>query len=266
MQKVILVTLLGAAALACLLTACDSSTNDEDVSDLSDEIIAVIDKSTPVSSGNLITKTNTDKNGDINIEYYDNNDNLVEQYVWNDDSEVSHVVMTYSNDSLMMTKEEISPDKSSNVIYSYQYADDNTPTKTTVSEFENGFLLKTTEYDNNENIVSYSVYSYDESDNLLKVENYNADGTLSEYFTYEYNSDNLRSKYSTFSADGTVQKYTVFEYNSNLKLSEEAYYDGNGSLEYKFVYEYYESGNKKSSVGYDSEGNMISSDEYQDTE
>ena len=48
--------------------------------DNSQQIMDAIDKSSPITTGNLITKTDTDEDGNLNINYYDSNGNLVDNY------------------------------------------------------------------------------------------------------------------------------------------------------------------------------------------
>lgn len=264
MNKAISIILFGTVVLACLLTGCDPTVNDEESTGTNDEIIAAIDKSLPITTGNLITKTDTDKDGNINVKYYDNNDNLVEQYIWNDDNEVSHVLMTYSDRKLLTTKEEISSDGKSNVVYSYQYDSNDNLYQTTVSEFADGFITKATVYDNEDIKTEYSLYFYNETDQLSKIERYDEKDKLQDYCTYEYDTKGYKTKYSEFSADGNIQKYITFKYNDASLLEKEEYFDSSNVLQNYYIYEYYDSGNIKTSSQYDSAGNQITKDYYDD--
>lgn len=264
MYKAISILILGAIFASCLLCSCDADKSIEQTTGDNDRIIAAIDKSSPITDGNLIAKTNTDDDGNINIEYFDNSGNLVEQFLWQDEKAISHTVMKYSQDNKIMSKEEISPDGQSNVVYSYQYDSDSNITCTTISTFTDGMLTKSSTYDSDENITGNSYYYYNDSENLIKVERCDGADKLIEYFEYEYNSNGEKSKYSAFSADGAIKKYTTFEYNEDSLLSQEKYFDASDVLQSRFVYEYYDSGSLKSSTQYDNDGNVITQNTFQE--
>lgn len=264
MYKAISILVLGAVFAACLLCSCDADKSEELTTDINDKVISAIDKSSPITDGNLITKTNTDDDGNINIDYFDNKGNLVEQFVWQDESTKSHTVMKYSEDNKVMSKEEISPDGQSNVVYSYQYDSDNNITGTTVSTFSDGMLKKSSTCDSDDNVTSNSYYFYDDSKNLTKIERRDSNDALIEYFEYTYDTDGQKSKYSSFAADGAIKKYTLFEYNDKSQLIQEKYFDSSDVMQYRFVYEYFDSGNMKSSTQYDSNDNIVSQDTFQD--
>ena len=251
--------------LSCIMCGCDTASGNEETTDMNEDIIAAIDRSAPITTGNLITKTSTDTDGNINICYYDNNDNLVEKYVWDEDSEVSHVIMSYSATAKLITKEDISPDGQTNTVYSYKYDSDDTLSQTTVSEFEDGFLAKSTTYDSEENVTGYSLYFYNDTKGLSKIEIYDEGDTLLEYFMYEYDANGNKVKYSAFSADGNLEQYTTFEYNDASLLVKEKYFNSANELQNYSIYEYYDSGSMKTAAKYDSDGNEISKDYFDDT-
>lgn len=267
MQKAISKILLGSLVLSVLLSSCSSDkTNGENSTDLSDEMVAVIEKSSPVTPGNLITKTSTDKKGNVSVIYYDSNDNPVEEYVWNGDDKISHTVTTYTSTNKVSTKENISPDGDSNIMYSYQYNDNDELIQSTVSEFEDSLLKKSTTYDADENITGYSLNTYTDSGSISGIYIYDANDNLLEYFRYKYNSSGYQSGYSAYSADGSLQKYTTTEYDDNGNAILEKYFDADGNLLKYFKTDYYESGNIKSRTEYDSSGKIISSDTFDDNE
>lgn len=258
MYKTVSVFIFAAFCISLILSACDINTDNEYESESNNEIIEVIDKSKPITDGNLITKTNTEKDGSINVEYFDNSDNLVEQYVWKDDAPVSHYVMTYTDDNLVMTKEEISPDGSDNVVYSYQYDSDNSIFQTTKSIYKDGMLTKSEIYDSNNTVTESTHYTYNENKKLSQVRRFDNNDILLEYFSYEYTDNGLMKKYSSHTADGDIKMYTTFEYNSEALLICEKYFNEKNELQYSMSYDYYESGTKKSSTKYDSQGNILS--------
>ena len=200
MHKALSAAIAGTLSLSVLLCGCAKKDSKESATDNNDRLIEIIDKSTPITDGNLITKTNSDSDGNINVDYYDNNGNLVEQYLWEDDAEKAHTVMTYSEDNKMLTKEDISPDGQANVVYSYEYDENNSLSSSNESIYEDGALKKSTNYDADGNTIGYSEYYYDDARRLIKIDRYEADA-LAEYFEYEYNSDGQTSKYSAYSAE-----------------------------------------------------------------
>lgn len=264
MKKVLSMIVLGAVGTALLLASCDANTTSDDEStQLSEEMVQIIEKSSPVTSGNLITKTNSGSDGNVYVEYYDNNDNLVEEYVWNDDEFISHTVTTYTQSNLYATKEFIAQDGSRNLLYSYEYENESL-VATKLSEYENGLLKKSTTTDADGNVTGYSVNSYNSNNQIEKIEIFNADDVLSEYYTYTYDSEGRQTKYSACSADGTVLKYTAFEYSENGTVTEK-YFDAKGTLEKYFIKEYFKDGNIKSNTEYDSQGNIISQDIFEES-
>lgn len=264
MQKTISILVLGAAILSVFMCGCNTLSGKEDTTDYNENIIEAIEKSSPITSGNLITKTKTDDDGNININYYDDNDNLVEQFIWDEDENVSHIIMSYTAENKIKTKEEISPDGKSNIVYSYSYNDNDELNQISLNEFENGVLKKSTNYDTENKITGYSQYYY--NDNLLtKIEVFDANKKMTEYFMYEYDTNGNKTKYSSFTADSNLKRFTTFDYNDEEQLIKEIYYSSSNEIENYFIYEYYESGKIKTSTKYDLDGNEISKNYYEDT-
>ena len=264
MYKIISVLLAVSVVITLLLCGCSTKTVEEETTEDS-AVISVIDRSNPVTKGNLITKTSTDENGKITVDYYDSDDNLVESFVWDDDKNVSHVAMSYSDSGKLAQKENISSDGKSNVIESYQYDESGNIQKKTVSEFENGNIKVSTVYDADNQKIRYSLSSYNENDKIAKIESYDKNDKLEEYYTYDYNDKNQTVRYSVYDADSKIKKYTTFEYNEDGALSGEKFYNKDDVLEQYYVFTYYESGQMKSSSYYDGKGNLISEDLFEDT-
>lgn len=264
MKRTFPVLVLFCLFLICVLCSCNiDKPITEQESDFNEEILAIIGKSSAITSGNLTTKTATDSDGNLNVRYYDTNDYLVEEYVWDEDKVVSHTVMKYTASGAVMSKEEISPDGQSNVVYFYTYDENNVLSGTTESIYNNGLLEKAISYGADGKKSSYSVNTYDKNRLLIKTERFDGADSLLMYYTSEYNDSNLLKKYSTFSADGVLQEYITIEYNeAGLNVSEK-HYNADGALKNNYVTEYYESGERKSSIVYDSNGNIISIEYYQ---
>lgn len=264
MQKAISFLLIGTVVMSLLLCACDATGGTEETSDQNDEIIAAIDKSSPITSGNLITKSKIDEDGNVNISYYDNHDNLVEQYVWHDGNQKSHTVMTYSETKQLMTKEELTPEGSHNLLTKYKYDSEDKLQQKTINEFEYGQLTKSTTYNADEKLTGYSLLFYNDADRLSKIERYDADGEMQEYFMYEYDGDGHISKYSAYTEDGALKQYTTIAYNDKGWPIEEKYFDDEDKLQGYCIFDYDDSGNLKTSSHYDAEGNLLSQDHSDD--
>ena len=263
MHKAFSAIIAATFSLTVLLCGCDKTDSDESSTDYNEQLIEIIDKSTPITDGNLITKTNTDNDGNINVDYYDNNGNLVEQFLWEDDANKTHTVMTYSQDNKMLTKEELSPDGQSNVVYSYQYDEKNSLTSSTESVYSDGALSKSVNYDAENNETGRTEYHYNDSKQLIRIERFD-NSEIAEYFEYEYNTEGLASKYASYSADGKIKKYTTFEYNDQSLISVEYSFDSSDVLQNRIEYEYYASGEMKSCTKYDSNGNILTQSTFDD--
>lgn len=264
MKKSFSVLILLSLLLAYVLCGCNTNkTGTEQESGFNDEILAIIEKSSTITSGNLITKTATDSDGNLNVRYYDANNNLVEEYVWDNDKVISHNVMKYTENGMIMSKEQISDDGQSNVVYFYNYDANDVLIGTTESIYSNGLLEKAVNYDADGVKTSYTINNYNTNKLLTRIECFDGDDKLQMYHINEYNESNLIKKHSVYSASERLQEYVVFEYNDTGLQVSEKHYNADGKLVNDYVTEYYESGEKKSSIVYDSNGNIISSEYYQ---
>ena len=264
MYKAISLLLVSATLFAVALSGCSPQIAEEETTDNS-SIITALDNSSPITKGNLITKTNTDENGNININYFDTNGNLVENYVWDDNEKISHSVMTYSDSDKLMQKEELSPDGKQNKVESYKYDSDDNLQQKTVNEFKDGKLTISEIYNSDNMLTSKSLSFYNDAGKLNKIERYDSQDKLEEYYTYEYNDDGRTVKYSAYDSNESLVKYTTFEYNDNGLLAFERFFDKDGNSDGYYSFTYHESGNIKSSEKYDSNGKLLSKDVFDDT-
>lgn len=254
----IAIPVLFTALIMLFLCGCDNSISEEETTDLNEAVIQTIDKSKPVTSGNLITKTKTDSDDNIHIEYYDSVGNLVENFVWDkNDTAVSHSIIRYTPDNKIQKKEEIFPGTTNSTIETYQYDSEGNISSKNVSEYKENKLYKSTNYDDDGNILSYSVSEYT-GELRTKVEKFDSADTLIEYYTYEYNQSGDMTKYSTFDNNGKIIKYTLFEYSESHLLLSEKYYNADDSIKNYNVYIYNDDGTKKSVISYDAQGNLLS--------
>lgn len=267
MKKSISFILLGAALLAVLLSGCDAAGGNEPSTDNSEAFLSVIEKSSPITSGNLITKTKTDEDGNIIVQYYDNENNLVEYFTWDDgwDDLIEHAVMTYSESDKIMSKEIIDPEGKENIYTSYQYDSDDNLLQYTVSEYKDGLLHKATVFDSSDKETGYTLSYYNDSAKVTKVERYDSHDDLCEYYMYEYDKDGRTSKYSEYLPGEQLQKYTEFAYDESGRKISEKYYNGENQLLNYYVFSYYSDGTMKTSEEYDSSGKLVSQNYFEQT-
>ncbi len=263
MRKTISLIIFTAMVLTSSLTGCDINVSDAHTTELSDKVISVIDKSTPITQGNLITKTKTDDNGSISVDYYNSNGNMVESYVWDkNDNMTSHSVMTYDANNNITLKEHIDANGNRPFTENFYYTHDGKLDSKAEREYSDGKLTKETNFDSNGKKTGHSLTHYKDT-LLVKVERFEADGELDQYYVYEYNDNKQTIKYSSYNGDGELEKYTTFEYKNNV-LAKEMYFDDDDELIKYYLFEYFESGNKKSVNCYDKDNKLISSDYFDD--
>ncbi len=246
--------------LTILFTSCVKQRSEEPTTDDNDRIIAAIDKSTPISQGNLITKTDTDNEGNLNINYFDSDGNLVENFVWTETENIAHSVMTYSDSNMLILKEEINADGKTSSVEAYKYDTENNLTEKTVSEVQDGKTTKSTVYDSDDKILNSTAFSFNANDTLSKKEIFDSKNKLVEYLIYEYNDKFQNTKCSVFNADSTLKSYTCFEYNSSGLITKEQKFDGKDNLLDYYEMDYAADGSLSASRHFDSDGNLLSED------
>ncbi len=260
MYKAIPLLLLSAVLISVFMTGCDKAVGEEPTTDTNEKIIETIEKSKPVTQGNLITKTNTDDEGKVSVEYYDSFGNLVESYLWNDKEVLSHSIITYTPDNNIQKKEEIDADGLSSSVESFKYDNEGNLQSKTFNEFSEGRLIKSTNYDTAGNVAGYSVSEYNDDGLLVRINRYDSNDILLDYYTYDYNDKAQAVRYSAYNSDNNLLRYTLFEFNEKGLIQTEKYYDGNDNLENYYSFTYDENGNMIMSSSYDADGNLISED------
>lgn len=244
MKKTFSALILSSLFLTLFFCGCNSDNEaTEQESGFSDEVIAVIEKSSTVTQGNFTAKTVTDDDGNLNVRYYDGNDLLVEEYVWSEDKEVSHTVMKYDENSLLQTKELISPDGQSNVVYQYNYDMVNSLSSYSEYIYADGMLDVINRYDSIGDITMHIVNSYDDRNNLIKAENFDGNGDMTSYTIREYDENNFLQKISNFNGDGSLINYETSEYENDGKKEIVRHFNSDGLLEFAHEYEYDDDGN-----------------------
>ncbi len=260
MHKAIPLILFSAVFISVLMTGCNNTVIEEPTTDTNEKIIETIEKSKPVTQGNLITKTNTDDEGKVSVEYYDSFGNLVESYLWNNNEVLSHSIITYTPDNNIQRKEEIDANGLNSSIESFKYDNEGNLQSKTFNEFTDGRLTKSTNYDSGGNVTGYSVSEYNDDDLLVKINRYDNNDSLLDYYTYEYNDKSQAVRYSGFDSEDNLLRYTVFDFNDKGLIQTEKYYDSNNNLESYYSFTYDENGNMIMSSSFDAEGNLISED------
>ena len=95
---------------------------------------------------------------------------------------------------------------------------------------EKGNCIKTTEYDEKDNIKYVSAYEYDENGNVVKMTSYNSEGQVEYYTTTEYDLDNEKTKYTYYDSEGNVEEYTIYEKAEEGKAQNYTKYDADGNV------------------------------------
>lgn len=249
--------LFSATLLLLFLCSCDNINSTEETTDKNEAVMELIEKSNPVTEGNLITKTKTDAENNIHIEYYDSVGNLVETYIWdNNETNIRHSITHYTQDNKIQKEETIIPADNYTVVTTYNYNGDGSLLSKTSSSYKDNRLYSTMIFDTQGELTEHTRRTYD-NDLLKKTERFDKNDSLIEYSVYEYNDSLQMIKHSVFDKDGNIIKYTVFEYKNNLLISEK-YYSSDNSLNNYNEYTYNNNGTKKSVISYDSDGNLLS--------
>ncbi len=244
-----------AILLTTALTGCDSEIKNESTTVSNESIQALIDKTTPMTDGDLIKVSKTDENGNLSIEYYDADDNLVENFVWGDNGTIiSHHVMKYNENNKITSKEEIAEDGNKPIVESYNYDNNGELSSVSKKEFSQGNLTKETIFNDAGDVTQY-IYNHFENGLLLKTERCNSDNKINEYVVNEYNDKAQLIKATTFDSDNKQKNSTTFEY-SDKHLIKESYFDSNDNLTKYYVFTYNADGTTNTSTLYDADGNI----------
>jgi len=249
--------LFSATLLMLFLCGCDNTKPEEETTDVNETVMELIEKSNPVTEGNLITKTKTDSENNIHVEYYDSVGNLVETFIWDDNNaNIRHSITQYTPDRKIQKEETIIPTDNYSVVTSYNYDGSGNLLSKTSSSYRDNRLYSTFLCDAQGELTEHTRRTYN-NDLLTKVERFDKNDSLIEYSVYEYNDSLQMIKHSVFDKDGNNIKYTVFEYSNNILIYEK-YYSPDDSLNNYNEYTYNDDGTKKSVISYDSEGNLLS--------
>ncbi len=265
MRKTVLLITFSAAIIAAVLCSC-GTVKEEETTNGDESVSYAVDRSYPITDGNLITKVKIDDEDCVNVEYYDNDGNLVEVFVWDEEYQKAHTLMKYSGDK-MVSKEELTPDGSHSLLTTYYYDDNGNASGSTVSEYEKGNIAKSTTYDKDGKITGRSESERDENNRLIKISKYDGNDTLLEYTQYEYKDEKNVNPYklSVYNGDESLKSYTEFTYNDDDLCVKESHFDKDGKLSDYYAYEYYDSKTAKSFSRYDADGTLLSREEFEDT-
>lgn len=122
--------------------------------------------------------------------------------------------------------------------------------------FDNGNLKKTIFSHNDEAILSYSDYEYNNENQLEKIIQYNANSnSTSGYLVltvqkFEYLANGLKSKEIINHPVIGTSDYITFEYNNEDELIKKSYYNSDNQLNNYYTFKYDEFGNILKGTGY----------------
>ena len=168
-------------------------------------------------NGNVIRRTVYYKNGKAAMVYeFDEDGKQKKRTHYESDGKTPVRVYEY-NENEEEIKEIVYEDGKVSESYTFEYD-------------EKGNCIKTTEYDEKDNIKYVSAYEYDENGNVVKMTSYNSEGQVEYYTTTEYDSDNEKTKYTYYDSEGNVKEYTIYEKAEEGKAQNYTKYDADGNV------------------------------------
>lgn len=116
--------------------------------------------------------------------------------------------------------------------------------KTKLTKNGNGKLLKSTIYNNKNELKSYTTTIFNQHKNIVKYNTYNSDGTLDSFQENDYDDNgNIVSITSKLIKSNRVFK-TTKRYNPKNQVIKQATYKPNGDIRYIRTFVYDEKGNE----------------------
>ena len=249
------------------------------------------------SQGLLLTDTNYNAEGNIqSVSEYDELGRTIKYTSYNKKGKPSQVTESIYDEKGFRTRQN-ELDGSGHLQRFTQYTYNERGKRSTEARYsENNILsyevkyddhgneIKTSYYDDDGALSSYSQSEYDEDGTKIKGSSYRADGTLSSateyaegrafkvsYYTaegqlnfyteYEYNEDGKRIKDSTYESDGTLRSYTLSEYDTNGDIAKETGYRADGTV--SNISEYMENYTIAKESYYNEKGQLDSYWEYE---
>ena len=168
-------------------------------------------------NGNVIRRTVYYKNGKAAMVYeFDEDGKQKKRTHYESDGKTPVRVYEY-NENEEEIKEIVYEDGKVSESYTFEYD-------------EKGNCIKTTEYDEKDNIKYVSAYEYDENGNVVKMTSYNSEGQVEYYTTTEYDLDNEKTKYTYYDSEGNVEEYTIYEKAEEGKAQNYTKYDADGNV------------------------------------
>jgi len=177
-------------------------------------------------------------------------------------------------------KETLKYNQQNNIVEKYIYNDvlGETTSIITYQYDENENLIEEKQSDENGKLWSRSIFKYDKNNNQIEYERYNyfSDEELSYKYVYKYDEKGNKTEENIYNSDGELESKSIYKYDNRGNKIEENNYSSNGKLEEKFIYKYDNKGNKteenkynsigeleyKSIYKYDSKGNKIEAKSY----
>ena len=168
-------------------------------------------------NGNVIRRTVYYKNGKAAMVYEFDEDGKQKKCTHYESDGKTPVRVYEYNENEEEIKEIVYEDGKVSESYTFEYD-------------EKGNCIKTTEYDEKDNIKYVSAYEYDENGNVVKMTSYNSEGQVEYYTTTEYDSDNEKTKYTYYDSEGNVEEYTIYEKAEEGKAQNYTKYDADGNV------------------------------------
>lgn len=126
--------------------------------------------------------------------------------------------------------------------------------KTTFT-YDAGKLSDVSEYDENNVLISRTIYSYEDS--VTDKTDYNAEGALDWKTITRFNENNSISEVNDYSSTGELFERTTYEYSEDGKIESISVYNGFTNKTEKEVVRYSTNGNVSEITTYNNSGDII---------
>jgi hypothetical protein len=171
----------------------------------------------------------------------------------------------------------IKTEKPSGSAYTYEYEYDDYGKKISGIEYNDNELdhRMKYEYDNQGNMIKYTLYShngsisyikeyeYDEQNNLIKFVYCDEDGTIEQKEEYQYDNKGNQIEQKIYENKDEISDVKKYEYDERGNVIKYIDCSADGFVRGTEEYEYNENGKLAKSMEFDSDSNLFSWDEYE---
>lgn len=198
--------------------------------------------------GNILSSVYYDDDGSVTTKrecVYDEKGRLITETSYGADDRISFI-REYNEDGLTTR---------------YSWYSEGSLSYTEETEYdENGEVIKSSTFEPNGSLRSYTLFVRDDSGKLTQESEYRSDNTLSR--TIDYNEEGLTVKSTSYDEEGELEKWTEYSHDENGNQIEIIHYLADGSLDSRQTWEYNENGDPIRRSEYDEKNALSSYTEY----